>query len=111
MNKVLLIDPSQFSTELALEAMQSVADGMGGYKEIWSEVATLWGKIEPISSTPSGQVRPFPELTHRIYVRYREDITSDKRFRKGERIFTLRSVYDPDESKRYLTCLAVEVGR
>ncbi|WP_273725528.1 phage head closure protein [Brucella gallinifaecis] len=111
MNKVLLIDPSQFSTELALEAMQSVADGMGGYKETWSEMALLWGKIEPISGTPSGQVRPFPELTHRIYVRYREDISSDKRFRKGRRIFTLRTVYDPDESKRYLTCLAVEVGR
>ncbi|MDT6940383.1 phage head closure protein [Brucella pseudogrignonensis] len=111
MNKILLIDPSQFKTELALETMQPVADGMGGYKETWSEVAIVWGKLEPISSTPRGQVRPFPELTHRIYVRYRGDITSDKRFRKGERIFTLRTVYDPDESKRYLTCLAVEVGR
>lgn len=111
MNKILLIDPSQFKTELALETMQPVADDMGGYKETWSEVAIVWGKLEPISSTPRGQVRPFPELTHRIYVRYRGDITSDKRFRKGERIFTLRTVYDPDESKRYLTCLAVEVGR
>jgi len=31
--------------------------------------------------------------------------------RKGGRIFVLRSVHDPDESGRYLICLAVEEGR
>ena len=112
MNNVLFIDPGQLTIELALEAMQSVADGMGGYRETWSEIGTVWGRIEPLSTSQRDfGIRPRPEITHRILVRHREDIATDKRFRKGGRVFTLRSVHDPDERGRYLICLAVEEGR
>ena len=112
MNNVLFIDPGQLSVELALEAMHPVADGMGGYNQTWSEIATVWGRIEPVSSSQKDfGIRPRPEITHRILVRYRADISSDQRLRKGGRIFVLRSVHDPDESERYLICLAVEEGR
>ncbi|MEN5276117.1 phage head closure protein [Brucella sp. TWI432] len=112
MNNVLFIDPGQLTVELALEAMHPIADGMGGYRETWVEVSTVWGRIEPISASQRDfGTRPRPEITHRILVRHREDISSDKRFRKGGRVFLLRSVRDPDESGRYLICLAVEEGR
>ncbi|CUW42871.1 phage head-tail adaptator [Brucella vulpis] len=50
-------------------------------------------------------------MTHRILMRFCEDISTDKRLRKAGRIFALRSVHDPDESGRYLICLAREEGR
>ena len=109
---MLFIDPGQLTTELALEAMHPIADGMGGYRETWVETSTIWGRIEPVSTNQRDfGIRPRPEITHRILVRYRENVSADKRFRKGGRIFTLRSVHDPDESGRYLICLAVEEGR
>jgi len=112
MNNVLFIDPGQLTAELALEAMQPVADGMGGYRETWSEIGTVWGRIEPVSTSQRDfGIRPRPEVTHRILVRFRDDISSDKRFRKGGRIFSLRAVHDADERGRYLICLAVEEGR
>ncbi|MEJ5079422.1 phage head closure protein [Ochrobactrum sp. MYb379] len=112
MNNVLFIDPGQLTAELALEAMQPVADGMGGYRETWFEIGTVWGRIEPVSTSQRDfGIRPRPEITHRILVRYRDDISSDKRFRKGGRIFSLRAVHDADERGRYLICLAVEEGR
>ncbi|WP_032450707.1 phage head completion protein, partial [Brucella pinnipedialis] len=49
MNNVLFIDPGQLTSELALEAMQPLPDGMGGYAETWSEIAMVWGRIEPVS--------------------------------------------------------------
>lgn len=112
MNNVLFIDPGQLTSELALEAMQPLPDGMGGYAETWSEIAMVWGRIEPVSSTQKDfGARPQPEVTHRILMRFREDISTDKRLRKAGRIFALRSVHDPDESGRYLICLAREEGR
>ncbi|CUW42872.1 phage head-tail adaptator [Brucella vulpis] len=51
MNNVLFIDPGQLTSELALEAMQPLPDGMGGYAETWSEIAMVWGRIEPVSTT------------------------------------------------------------
>lgn len=112
MNNVLFIDPGQLNCELALEAMLPVSDGMGGYTGNWTELAMVWGRIEPVSvvSRDFG-TRPQPEATHRILLRFRADITTDKRLRKGGRVFSLRSVHDPDETGRYLICLAVEEGR
>ncbi|MBC2884737.1 phage head closure protein [Ochrobactrum sp. CM-21-5] len=112
MNNVLFIDPGQLTSELALEAMLPIADGMGGYTEKWSEVAMVWGRVEPVSSAQKYfGTRPQPEVTHRVLLRFRDDISTDKRLRKAGRVFALHSVYDPDESGRYLICLATEEGR
>lgn len=112
MNNMLFIDAGQLRSELALEAMRPMADGMGGYAETWTEIASVWGRIEPVSTAQRDfGIRPRPEITHRILLRFRDDIAVDKRLRKGGRVFALRSVHDPDESGRYLVCLAVEEGR
>ena len=112
MNNVLFIDPGQLTSELALEAMQPVADGMGGYAESWSEVGMVWGRIEPLSTSQKDfGTRLQPEVTHRILLRFRPDISTAMRLRKAGRIFSLRSIHDPDESERYLVCLASEQGR
>ncbi len=112
MNNVLFIDPGQLTSELVLEAMRPVPDGMGGYAEIWSEVAMVWGRIEPVSTLQKDfGTRPQPEVTHRILLRFRGDVSTDRRLRKGARIFVLRAVHDPDETGRYLICLAREEGR
>ncbi|MBB5703711.1 SPP1 family predicted phage head-tail adaptor [Ochrobactrum daejeonense] len=112
MNNVLFIDPGQLTSELALEAMQPIADGMGGYDESWDEIGMVWGRIEPVSTSQKDfGARPRPEVTHRILLRFRPDLSSAMRLRKGGRIFSLRSVHDPDESGRYLICLATEQGR
>lgn len=42
------------------------------------------------------------EQTHVIVTRYRDDITHKMRLRKGTRIFTILSVFDPQEDRRYL---------
>lgn len=112
MNNVLFIDPGQLSSELVLETMQPVADGMGGYREDWTEVAMVWGRIEPISTARRDfGTRPQPEVTHRILLRFRGDVSTATRLRKGGRVFALRTVHDPDETGRYLVCLAAEEGR
>jgi SPP1 family predicted phage head-tail adaptor len=49
-------------------------------------------------------------VTHRILLRFRSDVSTAMRLRKAGRIFSLRAIHDPDESERYLVCLASEQG-
>ncbi len=112
MNNVLFIDPGQLNGELTLEELRPEADGMGGYVEAWAEIAMLWGRIEPVSVTQRNfGTRPQPEATHRILLRFHDNLSTAMRLRKGARLFRLNTVHDPDQTGRYLVCMAVEEGR
>ncbi|KXF78278.1 head-tail adaptor protein [Paramesorhizobium deserti] len=111
MNTVF-IDAGRLTSELALERLRPVADGIGGYRETWEEIATLWARIEPVSDTVRYfGAQPLEEITHRITMRFRDDIASGMRLRKGGRCFTILTVHDPDESGRYCLARVREEGR
>ena len=104
------IDPGQLRTELALEACTLTPDGLGGHEQLWSEVASVFAMIEPVSAQAvfgAGQV--LETVTHRITMRWREGVASGMRLTKAGRIFDIVTVHDPDESSRYLVCRAREV--
>ena len=48
---VLFIDPGELRMELALEACSTLPDGLGGFTETWTETATLFARIEPVTAT------------------------------------------------------------
>lgn len=108
---VLFIDPGQLRTELVLESCAVQADGLGGFSEAWSAVATLFAKVEPVSATSIfGADQTLETTTHRITMRHRAGVASGMRLVKGTRIFEIVTVHDPDESGRYLVCRTREVG-
>ncbi|HWD12975.1 phage head closure protein [Pseudochrobactrum sp. sp1633] len=99
------IDAGQFRSLLSLQENQPVFNDTGGYLEQWTEIATLWGRIEPKQS--GSQVfagQHIPHVTHLITIRYRSDISSPMRLTRGGRVFTVLGLHDPDESQRYLIC-------
>lgn len=103
------IDAGRLSTELILEARSSVPDGYGGFDEAWGEIAAVWARLEPVSSaSPIWAGRTLDEVTHRVTIRFRDDVAAGMRFTKGARCFLVRTVVDPDERGRYLVCLTRE---
>jgi SPP1 family predicted phage head-tail adaptor len=108
---VLFIDPGELRTEVVLETCTTESDGFGGFSEVWSAVATLFARIEPVSATSVfGADQTLETITHRITTRYRTSVASGMRFVKGARIFEIVTVHDPDESGRYLVCKVKEAG-
>lgn len=106
------IDPGALRMELSLQQATLTADGLGGHTESWSEVATLFARIEPVSARARfGADQTIETVTHRITVRFRADLASGMRFVHAGRVFELVSVHDPDETGRYLMCRATEKGR
>lgn len=88
---------------LILEAPTDVMDDNGGFTRTFSTLAVVWGEITPASGRASFDANQSEELlSHRIRIRWRSDVSSQHRLRLGARIFTIRSVQDAGEDKRFL---------
>jgi SPP1 family predicted phage head-tail adaptor len=110
--QVKLLDPGDLGTELILEQAALAPDGAGGHAETWSEVATVFAHVEPVAAKEAfGAAQESSRVTHRVTIRQRGDIASAMRFRRGQRIFEILTVHDPDETGRYLVCRTREAGR
>jgi SPP1 family predicted phage head-tail adaptor len=109
---VTFFDPGQMTARLDLEVPQSAPDGQGGATVTWEVAASLWARIEPVSFVVAeAAAAEGGTISHRIWVRFREDIAAGQRFRKGGRTFSVRLVRDPDETRRYLVCQCEEQSR
>lgn len=109
---VPLIDPGRMTARLALEKPLDVSDGQGGATVTWEETASLWGWIEPFSRGVAEQAgAERVTISHRIWIYHREGIGAGMRLRKGSRIFAIRAVHDPDETRRFTLCSCMEEGR
>ena len=107
----LFIEPGRLRTELSLRAVTAIADGLGGFDEEWNEVATVFGRIEPLAADSRfGADQTLETVTHRVTLRHREDVLSGMRFCRQGRVFAIVTVHDPDETGRYLVCRVRETG-
>lgn len=107
----LFIDPGALRAELSLQAVTAVADGLGGFGEEWSEVAAVFGRIEPVSADSRfGADQSLETVTQRITLRHRSGVQSGMRFVRQGRTFDIVTVHDPDETGRYLVCRVRETG-
>lgn len=105
------IDPGAFRHELVLEEAELTPDGAGGHTEAWSEVGTLFARIEPVSADSRfGADQTLETVTHRVTLRHRADLRSGMRLRRLSRTFDILTVHDPDETGRYLVCRVREEG-
>lgn len=109
--RLTFLDPGQMTARLDLERPVSSPDGQGGAAVSHEIVASLWGRIEPVSHalTEEASQRGFT-LTHRIWIVHRDGLAVGQRFVKGARVFVIRAVHDPDETRRYLVCHCEEEG-
>jgi SPP1 family predicted phage head-tail adaptor len=84
-------------------------DGAGGTTRTWSEVATLWARIEPMSADERVAAERIEAAADtRITIRWRAGVTSTMRFSFGTRVFEIRGLTDREERHRFLDCLCEE---
>jgi SPP1 family predicted phage head-tail adaptor len=103
-------NPGSLNRRLTLEAPVESADGTGGVVRSFETVATLWAEVTPISAARAIEAkRAGARVTHRIGIRFADDITTRHRFRDGDRIFRIASLSDRDGRKRFLQVEAEEM--
>lgn len=107
-----IVNPGELRFQVAIEQALATPDGAGGYSEGWTEIAKVFAKIEPLAARDEfGAAQTLEEVSHRITIRFREDLASGMRLRRGPRLFDILTVHDPDETARYLVLRTKETGR
>jgi len=95
---------------LTLQSPQDTADEIGGAARIYTNFAQVWAAIEPLSGTRLWQSQQAEQqISHRITIVFRADVSGDLRFILGSRIFEIKAAFDPDETGRFLVCDCWEV--
>ena len=109
--RTLFLDPGSLRSELSLQAVTPVPDGMGGHTQSWNEIATVCARIEPVSATSVfGPDQTVETVTHRVTLRWRSGVAAGMRFVRQGRNFDIVTVHDPDDTGRYIVCRTREAG-
>lgn len=86
-------------------------DEMGQEKGEWTKYRSVWATVKPYKSSEysfMGKLKP--EVSHRIYVRYRTDITAEMRILYHGRTFEISGPpIDIDEKHELLEIQCEEV--
>lgn len=101
--------PGELRARLVLEQPVETPDGAGGVARTYAGVATLWAALIPIAAR--GEVVADSlgdDVTHRVVIRFRSDVTTRHRLRAGERIFRIVALRDQDGRGRFLEIDAQE---
>jgi SPP1 family predicted phage head-tail adaptor len=102
-------DPGRLRFRLELQEETETPDGAGGFATAWMARRFVWAEVQPLAATRierAGNV--LAELTHEIRIRRHDGVRPGMRFAIAARRFRIETVRDPDETGRFLLCLAKE---
>lgn len=88
---------------------QTTPDGMGGQTRAWATVATVRAFIKPTTGNERWHaMRTEANVTHRIFMRYRSDLTPAMRIVYNGRAFQVKAVLNIEERNKWLEVHATE---
>ena len=96
--------------KITIEEVTETADGLGGFTESWSEYTTTYASITQIKGEEMLEhMKLGSNVSHRIWMRYQEGITSKMRIKHGDRTFRIiGNPRDPFERNKDLQIMAEE---
>jgi SPP1 family predicted phage head-tail adaptor len=107
------MDAGLLRHRVTIQSMTETQDGTtGAITESWSDVATTWAAIQPLSGREfiAAQEKG-GEITARIVIRYRSDVTEKMRILHKSTVYDIQKpLPDADSGTEYLT-LMVKAGR
>jgi len=93
-----------------LQVFTSISDGMGGSTRTWTTEDVAWVALWPVSAAETIRgMSPTMTVSHRIQMRYREDIKASWRIKYGSRYFAIESMINKNEKNVQLDLLCREV--
>jgi SPP1 family predicted phage head-tail adaptor len=93
---------------LMIQAPVDTEDGAGGFRRTWRDTEPVWASVQAASAFDASLGRSGQTISHRITMRWRDDLTTGHRMRDGTRIYIVRSVHDATGEKRFLVALTEE---
>lgn len=106
-----MIWTGKLNKRIIFQRMEIVEDDMGQSRSEWRDFKSAWATVKPYKSSETGFMGKLkPEVTHRIYIRFRPGITSEMRIKYRNRIFEIAGPpLDIEERHELLEIQATEV--
>ena len=108
-------NPGNLNKRVELLKREARDNGAGGKRSdslkwvLVDQNSKVWASIEPLSSDEKFRMnRLESEITHRITIRYRKDITRSNRLRYKGREFQIESAVNWQERDRFLVLIVKE---
>ena len=99
----------ELNKRITIQSKTMASDSMGGYTETYSDHATVWAAIWPVSAKEMVQANSTTMVvTHKIRIRYRGSLRSSWRIKFGNRYFAIVGMSNPNEKNEYLDLLCKE---
>jgi SPP1 family predicted phage head-tail adaptor len=96
---------------VALQQKTIAEDNLMQQSEIWTEIATVWACIEPLSGREYFAAKQInAEISVRITIRYLPGIKTDIRAVLDGRIFEVLAVINPEERRKALILMCKELS-
>lgn len=101
-----LTDIGKLRHRVTFQYLTRTNDGQGGFSSAWNNLAslpTVWAEVTPSNT----KERFFSETlqyqrSHKVVIRYRDDLTTEMRMIFDERIFQIKSIKRLDERRFFL---------
>jgi SPP1 family predicted phage head-tail adaptor len=95
---------------VTLQQKTVIEDDLKQQSEAWTDIASVWACIEPLSGREYFAARQEnAEVTAKITIRYRKDVTPDMRAVSEGRVFDVLSVINPGERNISLILMCKEI--
>lgn len=103
------MEAGTLNKRIKIQAATKVADGMGGFTETFSTIATVFAAIWPLSATETVQsMQTGATISHRIRIRYRSVLRPSWRLKFGEKFYNIVSIINPNMKNEYLDLMCKE---
>jgi len=94
---------------IKLQTATRASDGAGGSTVTWSDTATVWASVEPVSGREPYVAQQLQgQVSHKVVIRYRSGVTHGMRVLFGTRTFDVQAVLNGKERNESLTLYCQE---
>jgi len=107
-----MINAGSLNKRIELQVSSKVANGTGGFVTTWATLATVWAAIWPLSANDVQEaMKTSAQTTHRVRIRYRDNVKSSMRIKFGNRYFSIIAPpINPNMANEYLDLLCKETA-
>jgi len=104
------INAGDLRHRITFQQEEKIEDGYKGYAVTWKDKISTWALIEPLTGREYFYAHQITnEVSHRIIIRYRQDVTASMRIKYKNRIFNIESMIDLEERHMFLEFLCREI--
>lgn len=95
---------------VTIQSVTEVQDDNAGLVETWADVATVKAAVDPVGASERWRLQQIsPTASHKVAIRYRDDVTARNRLVFKGRVLQVRGVVNVNEDDRFLELMCEEL--